>query len=142
MASTPSRLAKVFLDTSFAVALANQSDDLHDQALLLADRLESDRARLVTTYAVLLEIGNSLTKLRFRVAAAELLDSLHGDSNVEIIPFTDSRYASAFQLFRERPDKEWGLTDCLSFVVMQEQNVRHALTHDHHFVQAGFLALL
>jgi predicted nucleic acid-binding protein len=39
-------------------------------------------------------------------------------------------------------DKEWGLTDCISFVVMQEQGLTDALTADHHFEQAGFTILL
>ena len=47
-----------------------------------------------------------------------------------------------WQLYCARPDKEWGLTDCLSFVVMQEQGVFDAFTADHHFEQAGFIRLL
>jgi hypothetical protein len=46
------------------------------------------------------------------------------------------------QLFGDRPDKEWSLTDCISFVVMEKEGVREALTGDKHFEQAGFVALL
>ena len=45
-------------------------------------------------------------------------------------------------MFAARPDKDWSLTDCISFVVMQERNIQDALTADHHFEQAGFVALL
>jgi predicted nucleic acid-binding protein len=45
-------------------------------------------------------------------------------------------------LYRGRPDKEWSLTDCISFVVMGERSLTEALTSDHHFEQAGFTALL
>jgi uncharacterized protein len=41
-----------------------------------------------------------------------------------------------------RRDKEWSLTDCISFVVMKERGLTEALTADHHFEQAGFKALL
>lgn len=45
-------------------------------------------------------------------------------------------------LYRARPDKEWSLTDCTSFVVMNECGLTDALTGDRHFEQAGFKALL
>jgi predicted nucleic acid-binding protein len=80
--------------------------------------------------------------LRYRQATIELLNSLEADPNVEIIPLTEDLYARAFRLFRERPDKEWGLTDCISFVVMHERGLIAALTTDEHFQQAGFRALL
>jgi len=34
------------------------------------------------------------------------------------------------------------LTDCISFVVMEESGITEALTGDHHFEQAGFVTLL
>jgi predicted nucleic acid-binding protein len=132
----------VFLDTAFALALANPKDLLHERAIDLADQLEAARTQLVTTRAVLLEIGNSLAKVRYRVAAVQLLTSLETDPNVEIVPLTDDLYDRAFQLYEQRPDKEWGLTDCVSFVVMQDRGLRVALTADKHFQQAGYRALL
>ncbi len=57
------------------------------------------------------------------------------------VPLTDELYQQAFDLFRDRPDKEWGLIDCASFVVMQ-RGLTEALTPDEHFEQAGFRALL
>jgi len=89
-----------------------------------------------------LEIGNALAKLRYRSSAIELLDSLEKDPNVEIIPLSEQIYKQALQLYRERPDKEWGLTDCISFTVMKERRLTDALTTDEHFQQAGFRALL
>jgi len=89
-----------------------------------------------------LEIGNALSKKRYRSAATELLDALEQDPQVQIIPLTEKLYKQAFNLFRKRPDKEWGLVDCISFVVMQEHELSEALTTDDHFEQAGFRALL
>jgi predicted nucleic acid-binding protein len=71
-----------------------------------------------------------------------LLFSLEADPSVEIIPLTDQLYFRALQLFQEREDKEWGLTDCISFVVMDDEGITEALTADGHFRQAGFHALL
>lgn len=75
-------------------------------------------------------------------AAVQLLASLESDPNVEIVPLTEQLYGEAWLLYQNRSDKEWGLTDCASFVVMRERGMREALTADHHFQQAGFQALL
>ena len=133
---------EVFLDAAYAIALSVPKDDYHAQAILIADDLEATKTRLVTTRAVIVEIGNALSKQRYRRAAVELLQSLEADPNVTIIRLTEDLYARAFRLFRERPDKEWGLTDCVSFVVMQDHKITEALTTDEHFQQAGFTALL
>lgn len=133
---------EVFLDTAYAIALSVESDEHHARAEELADLLEAAATRLVTTRAVLLEIGNALSKKRYRKAAVELLDSLEHDPQVEILSLTEELYEKALELFRNRPDKEWGLVDCVSFVVMQERGLTEALTTDEHFEQAGFHPLL
>jgi predicted nucleic acid-binding protein len=133
---------EVFLDTSYAVALSAPSDQLHSRALELADELEQAEARLVTTRAVLLEIGNALSRQRYRAAAASLLQALEEDPSVEVLPLTEELYARAMDLFVSRPDKEWGLIDCVSFEVMSDRGMKKALTADVHFQQCGFRALL
>jgi uncharacterized protein len=135
-------MAEVFLDTSFAIALSATTDQSHARAVDLANQLEENGTRLVTTQAILLEIGNALAKQRYRVAAIQLLESLVSDPNVEIVPLSSDLYNAAFNLFRNRLDKQWGLIDCVSFVVMQERGISEALTTDDHFNQAGFQALL
>lgn len=137
-----SSMDKVFLDAAYAIALSAPNDQHHEHAEMLAEQLEAHGSQLITTRAVMLEIGNALAKLRYRNAAIELLDALEQDSNVEIIPISEQLYKRAFQLYRERPDKEWGLTDCISFVVMKDRELTDALTTDEHFKQAGFHALL
>ncbi|PQV62522.1 putative nucleic acid-binding protein, contains PIN domain [Abditibacterium utsteinense] len=96
----------------------------------------------MTTRAVCSEIGNALSKLRYRAAAVALLESLKSDSTVEIVPLTEECYFKAFQLFQSRPDKEWGLIDCISFVVMTERGLSDALSADEHVRQMGFRPLL
>ncbi|MFO0968025.1 MAG: hypothetical protein U0793_20915 [Gemmataceae bacterium] len=61
---------------------------------------------------------------------------------MEIVPLSEDLYAEAVTLYRARPDKEWGLTDCVSFVVMTQRRITEALTADEHFEQAGFKAIL
>ena len=134
--------AWIFLHTSFAIALSAITDQNHVKALELAEQIESQNICLVTTQAILLEIGNALSKQKYRAAAIQLLESLESDPNVKIVPLTNELYDAAFQLFRSRQDKEWGLVDCISFVVMQSLSITEALTADDHFNQAGFKALL
>lgn len=133
---------EVFLDTAYAIALANAKDQFHEKAVAVARQLRTQETKLVTTRAVLLEIGNALSGQRFRPAAVQLLDALEADPTVGIVTLTDGLYSQAFNLYRTRPDKEWGLVDCLSFVVMQERKLTSALTTDMHFQQAGFRVLL
>jgi predicted nucleic acid-binding protein len=133
---------KVFLDTSYAVALSATTDENHQRALEIAEELEMSGATFITTRAILLEIGNALAKVRYRDAAVRLLNALENDPNVEIIPASDELYRRAFSIFQERLDKEWGLIDCMSFVVMNDHKLMDVLTADHHFQQAGFHVLL
>ncbi len=134
--------SKVFLDTAYAIALSIASDGYHERAEELAEQLEAAATRLITTRAVLLEIGSALSKKRYRKAAVELLDALEQDPQVEIVSLSEELYGQALALFRNRPDKEWSLVDCVSFVVMQERGLTEALTTDEHFEQAGFRPLL
>ena len=133
---------EIFLDTSFAIALSAITDQNHARAVELAEQIEAQNSHLVTTQAILLEIGNALSKQRYRIAAIQLLESLESDPNVEIVPLTNELYDAAFQLFRSRQDKEWGLVDCILCIVMQNRGITDVLTADEHFNQMGFRALL
>ena len=142
MATSALKTAEVFLDTSYAIALSSPRDHFHERAALLAEALETEAVKLVTTRAVVLEIGNALAEPKYRQAAVRLLDSLEADERVEIAALSEGLYKRAFQLYQHRLDKAWGLTDCVSFVLMGERGMTEALTTDRHFEQAGFRALL
>lgn len=134
--------SEVFLDTGYVIALSVEADENHERAVELAEQLEAEQTRLVTTRAIMLEIGNALSKLRYRQAAVELLNALENDSSVEIVPFSEELFAEALELFSSHLDKEWGLVDCVSFIVMREHGLTEALTTDKHYEQAGFRALM
>ncbi|MBW4646208.1 MAG: PIN domain-containing protein [Goleter apudmare HA4340-LM2] len=134
--------SEVFLDTSFAIALSAPDDYLHQRATHWAELLETAGTRLVTTQAVMLEIGNALSKQPHRQGAVILLNALSSDSQVEIVPLSQELYNRAFQLYCERPEKEWNFIDCVSFIVMECSGITEALSANEHFQQAGFRALL
>lgn len=134
------RRSEVFVDTSFIVALLNTRDQYHRAAVAVENA--GDRTRLVLTRAVCMEIGNTLRGRLFRARAADLLAGMERDPRFVIVPWDEEMYVPALGLFRNRPDKNWSLTDCMSFVVMRERGITDALTTDHHFRQAGFRPLL
>ncbi len=94
-------MAKIFLDASYAIALSSPRDKHHKKALKLATELEIKNHQMVTTHAVVLEIGNSLAKFRFREAAIELIDSIENDPSIEIVPVTTELYKRGFELFKK-----------------------------------------
>jgi len=132
----------VFLDTGYAVALANHRDQHRAAALALVRRFRGMSIRVVTTRAVLLEIGSSLAHPKLRAAALRSLDRWEHDPAVETVEVDAKLYRRALTLFRQRPDKGWTVTDCVSFITMKDRGIRDALAHDRHFEQAGFCALM
>lgn len=132
----------VFLDTSYSVALTITKDANHANAVALANWIKTSSVSVVTTQAVILEIGNALSRQRYRKTAIGIIRRYDSDQNTSIISLTAELYEEGFELFCNRPDKDWSLIDCISFVVMKERGIDAALTSDGHFVQAGFRALL
>ena len=111
---------RVFIDTSFVVALVNEKDQHHQRASELADLF--DGYPLITTDAILLEVGNALAR-NFKEQASETIEDFLTSDEVEIVNLDATLFHSAFELYRAHQDKTWGMTDCISFVVMQERGI-------------------
>jgi len=90
----------------------------------------------------LTEIGNGLSRSHWRALGYAAIQDLRVDPNIEVIPVDAALFDRAVALYGARSDKEWGLTDCISFIVMQERSLTHVLTTDKDFGQAGFINLL
>lgn len=130
----------VFADSFYFFALANRHDPAHAKALTFS---QTFTGRLVTTGFVLVELADGCANTsQRRAVAAEAVQELRNNPAVTIVPFTDQLFDQGMNLYQQRPDKEWSLTDCISFVVMQQKGITDALTGDKHFEQAGFVALL
>jgi uncharacterized protein len=125
----------LFVDTGYAIALINQNDQYHQQALLLSERYEG--FPVITTDAVLLEIGNALSRIA-RQDATTMIHYFQTAQESTVIALTPDLFHAAIQLYETHQDKTWGLVDCLSFVVMRQQQISVALAFDRHFLQAGF----
>jgi len=129
----------VFADSFYFFALVNVRDPAHAKA---AAFVRSYTGRMVTSGWVLTELGDGLAQPVNRPSFLQTVETLRAEPNVTIVPCSDELLAAAVELYRQRPDKEWSLTDCVSFVVMTREGLTEALTGDHHFEQAGFVALL
>ena len=129
----------VFADTFYFLALLNHRDPAHSRAV---DASRIAGRAFVTTAFVLLELGDALAKMSTREEFLALHEALSSDPAFTIRPVNSEAYAQGLRLYRDRLDKEWSLTDCISFVAMTEEGISEALTGDRHFEQAGFHALL
>jgi predicted nucleic acid-binding protein len=131
-------MSAVFADTFYFLALLNDQDAAHHESLQFANTARP----VVTTAWVLTEVGDAFSAPENRPAFLELLDLLKASPDARIVEPSLELFERGVDLFRQRPDKEWSLTDCISFVVMRDAGLNEALTGDHHFDQAGFQALL
>jgi hypothetical protein len=100
------------------------------------------RGEVVTTRWILAEVADGLAKPPMRELAVNFLLRMEHHRLFRVLAVTEAQFAAGFELYRQRPDKAWSLTDCISFIVMRQEGLREALTGDRHFEQAGFVALL
>jgi predicted nucleic acid-binding protein len=129
---------RIFVDTSFVIALINEKDQYHQQAEALSHRFET--SQLITTDAVLLEIGNALAR-DFRKEAIAVIKVLRSSKKVDVVAIDQKLFGKGLEIYEQRDDKRWGLVDCISFIVMGESGVTQALTFDRDFEQAGFIVV-
>jgi hypothetical protein len=132
-------MKSVFADTFYFLALLNERDAAHKRAVAAS---RGAGLALVTTEFVLIELADALCKPQQRDEVLALCNVVETDPAFRLVRATSELIQRGRKLYRERADKEWPLTDCISFVVMQDHGLSEALTADHHFEQAGFKALL
>ena len=135
-------MLKVFVDTVAWIALLNVNDVLHEQARQVMVALRWQNTRLITTEFVLLEVADALSAPSIRPQTVAFIEGLRWLPILQIVPASQSLLAAGWALYSQRSDKDWGLTDCTSFVIMTQEQITQAFTSDHHFEQAGFINLL
>ena len=137
------RVSLVFADSGYWIALWNPRDRLHQRATDVGQALPANTL-IITTQLVLVETLDSFSRLgeMRRQFAVRSVQDLEVDPRVEIVPQTDAQFRAAVERYAARSDQRWSLTDCSSFLVMEERGIIDALAFDHDFEQAGFAALL
>ncbi|MBD2386661.1 type II toxin-antitoxin system VapC family toxin [Cylindrospermum sp. FACHB-282] len=134
-------MRRIFVDTFYWAAFFNPRDEWHSTVKSFSKSLVS--VRLVTTDEVLTEFLNFFsaydTKIR-QVAIQRVQDILQNDY-VQIVPQSHDTFLAGLELYKQRADKEYSLTDCISMQTMKQLGITEVLTHDKHFTQEGFTIL-
>ena len=128
----------IFADTFFYQALLDERDPAHGRALAHSKVKQT----ILTTEFILLELGNACARTEDHGDFLALVAGIRASPRTRVVPLDSRLLQRGLDLFAGRPDKNWSLTDCVSFVVMEDEGLTEALTGDNHFVQAGFKALL
>lgn len=130
-----------FLDTSYIIALETANDQYHIQALDHWQELLSTGPRLVTTSFVLDEVATFFGSRNYHAKAVEIGSNLIASSSTHFVYVDKSLFDQGWQYFIRHADKSYSLTDCISFVLMQQLEIQTALSFNKHFLQAGFIKL-
>jgi len=128
-----------FADSAYYIALLNPRDSLH----ALAHAVSRDfRGQVTTSEYVLVELANHFSARENRTMFSQFLKTLKSQPELDIVPASQDLFHEGMRLYEDRADKDWSLTDCISFVLMARNGIQEVLTADHHFEQAGFSVLL
>ena len=129
----------IFVDTGYLLALLTPGDELFERAQRWAASIHEP---LVTSEYVLWELVNSFSAPIDRPKAHAAIAEIRSSASWDVVDATPGLFSRGLSFHASRPDKNWSLTDCVSFIVMQERGLTRALAYDHHFDQAGFQALM
>jgi predicted nucleic acid-binding protein len=120
----------VFADSFYFLALLIDRDAAHARASQFAREFQG---RLFTTEWVLTELADGLAASAHRRILAAFRSDLKTSKSVTVVKYSSALLTAGVELYDQRPDKQWSLTDCVSFVVMQREGITEALTGDRHY---------
>lgn len=132
----------VFADTAYWIAVFRPADPWAAVARRARNRLGP--ARLITVDEVLVEFlsavsaGGPLVRLR----AALFIRKLLVHPQVNVMPQSRESFLKGLDLYQQRRDKNYSLTDCIAMNAMRRASVTEVLTSDRHFAQEGFRVLM
>lgn len=130
-----------FLDTSYILALEIVNEDAHQKVLQSWLTLAKSKPYVFTTTYIFDETVTFFNSRNLHSKAIEVGERLLKSPDIELIQIDNNLFRLGWQYFKKYKDKSYSLTDCLSFVVMEQQEIATALTLDRHFIQAGFQVL-
>ncbi|MFZ2410702.1 MAG: PIN domain-containing protein [Candidatus Methanoperedens sp.] len=129
---------RIFIDTSFLIALSDEKDKNHKRAKLSLMELVGRGARFVVARNILNEYLDGVTKRISKEKAIEELDNILNSKLLVLEPVTERDWDKAIVYFRKYNDQQIDLTDCLSFAIMERLELNSVLTFDNDFNIHGF----
>ncbi len=113
-------MRRIFADSYYFIALLNLGDDGHERVAQILTSLKD--CEMTTTTWILVELADALCRNELaRKRVGEFLELLPLQKQVMVVPAVLEDYKTGLALFRQRPDKAWSLTDCISFVIMERE---------------------
>lgn len=131
----------IFVDTFYWIALINKKDTWHQKVRNYSQNL--DNVKLVTTQEVLVETVNFFASYpqQMKEAVYRLVEAIINDINIQVLPQNEESFMMGLNFFKNRFDKGYSLTDCISMMTIKKLKITEVLTHDKHFTQEGFIIL-
>jgi len=140
MSAQSYRSRRVFVDTSAYFALTDLQDANHGLAVAVHERLVAGRWRLFTTNFVVAETHALLLARLGRAVGTTVLQRIDRSATTIVrIALADERRAR--DIISRYDDKDFSLTDAMSFAVMERLQIPVAFTFDRDFTQYGFQVL-
>jgi predicted nucleic acid-binding protein len=129
-----------FADAWFFIALFDPRDNHHGRAMHLALEVVTN-AEVVTHEAIFSEVLAFVAEDGVRARQLAVDGVRRSMRTFRVIPSDHTLFVAGLDRYAARPDKEYSLVDCISMVLMENLGIRHVLTNDHHFTQAGFIVV-
>jgi hypothetical protein len=132
----------VYVDTAALIALGSKTDNFHSLASQVNQRLIAEKYTFLTTNAVVLELANAFSRVRYKPLVISLIEAIQQSSKWHYLIIDETLMTQGLNLFKQRLDKDWSLVDCLGIHLARQFQITEIFTTDHHFEQAGFKILL
>jgi predicted nucleic acid-binding protein len=131
----------VFADTFYWIAFVNPSDFWHPKVKQTFQTIQP--CKLITTEEILVELLAFYSKsgIQLRERAANLVEDIQNSPDVDVVEQSHQSFLKGLELYKNRLDKGYSLTDCISMQTMRQLGMAEILTHDKHFTQEGFVIL-
>ena len=129
---------KIFIDTSFVIALIDVNNSYHQKAIEFAVKFKE--YYFITTDATLFEITKHLSH-QYKLKAIRFIEKAINLKTVYIVQSTPELFEKSFTMYKDNKDTKWSLGHCFSFVVMRDKGISKVLTFDEYFTEAGFYVL-
>jgi uncharacterized protein len=128
----------VFVDTGYLLALEIANDQHHQAAVQHWQRIVTTLPPLVTTSYVFDEVVTFFNSRGHHAKAVQIGNDLLRSASLQLIHVDERLFYEGWTYLQQHQDKDYSLTDCISFVVMQRLSISTAFAFDRHFAQAGF----